>query len=279
MKMKNQLYLLPLLILFISACGSNSEKKPIAKVKSIKKEETKDTVALIPQSGLKIRYSKYQAERTYTAEVSEDNPENEYEELGTFTAHRKVKLIEIELNDKTVENKINAAIFKAVTAKKMGSYSLQKYVNEVKSLASVEECFDEETTCSLYDSTLNYISIGINQYSMYYGAAHPNSGIQVLNFDLKTGALISLNDLFSPGSRKDLKKIVEKAFIKAWGGEDWDFTPRSGDFNLSENFSLERDGLHFYYNQYEIGPYAMGAPDVIISWKELTKLLKENPYK
>ena len=54
MKMKNQLYLLPLLILFISACGSNSEKKPIAKVKSIKKEETKDTVALIPQSGLKI---------------------------------------------------------------------------------------------------------------------------------------------------------------------------------------------------------------------------------
>jgi hypothetical protein len=114
---------------------------------------------------------------------------------------------------------------------------------------------------------------------MYYGAAHPNSGIQVLNFDLKTGALISLNDLFSPGSRKDLKKIVEKAFIKAWGGEDWDFTPRSGDFNLSENFSLERDGLHLYYNQYEIGPYAMGAPEVTIAWKEISKLLKENPYK
>ena len=253
MKMKNQLYLLPLLILLISACGSNSEKKTISKGKPIKKEVTKDTVALIPQSGLKIRYSKYQAERTYTAEVSEENPENEYEELATFTAHRKVKLIEIELNDKTVENKINAAIFKAVTDKRMGSYSLQKYVNEVKSLASIEECFDEETTCSLYDSTLNYISIGINEYAMYYGAAHP--------------------------SKKDLKRIVEKAFIKAWGGEDWDFTPRSGDFKLSENFSLENDGLHFYYNQYEIGPYAMGAPDVTIAWKEITKLLKENPYK
>ena len=279
MKMKIQLYLLPLLILLIGACGSNSEKKTISKGKPIKKEVTKDTVALIPQSGLKIRYSKYQAERTYTAEVSEENPENEYEELATFTAHRKVKLIEIELNDKTVENKINAAIFKAVTDKRMGSYTLQKYVNEVKSFASIDESFDEEVTCFLYDSTLNYISVGINQYYYQYRAAHPDNQTRVLNFDLKTGALIALNDLFSPGSNKDLKKIVEKAFIKDWGGEDWDFTPRSGDFKLSENFSLESDGLHFYYNQYEIGCYAMGAPDVTIAWKEITKLLKENPYK
>ena len=41
---------------------------------------------------------------------------------------------------------------------------------------------------------------------------------------------------------------------------------------IVENFSIKKDGLHFYYNHYEIGCYAMGIPDVTISWKQLSKL-------
>jgi hypothetical protein len=35
----------------------------------------------------------------------------------------------------------------------------------------------------------------------------------------------------------------------------------------------------FNYNQYEIGPYAMGAPSFFFKkWSELKGVLKENPY-
>jgi len=274
MKTKTNLFIL--LILFLS-CNLDLNSKSILYQKS-SMSFVDDTVAV------KIKSKNYSAEQTYTKEDGE-----------SFTAAREVNIIKVELNDKLVESKINAAIFKAVTGISFNrillaskdstdprnltdiffKWSLQKYVNEVKSLESIEQCYEESVACLFNignDHNLNYISVEVREYSMYYGAAHPGFEIEVLNFNLKTGELILLDELFTPVSKVKLKKIVEKTFIKKWGSEDWYFIPGSGNFKLSENFSIKKDGLHFYYNQYEIGCYAMGIPDVTIGWKQLSKI-------
>jgi hypothetical protein len=72
-------------------------------------------------------------------------------------------------------------------------------------------------------------------------------------------------------------QIVMKKFVKKHGKDGWDFT-NANNFKLAKNVAIERKGLVFMYNSYEIGPYAAGAPEVLITWEELKDLRKENPY-
>jgi hypothetical protein len=41
----------------------------------------------------------------------------------------------------------------------------------------------------------------------------------------------------------------------------------------ADNFYITRDGIGFYYNQYDIAPYASGAFDIFIPFSELNDVL------
>jgi hypothetical protein len=45
-----------------------------------------------------------------------------------------------------------------------------------------------------------------------------------------------------------------------------------GSFKLSENFAVEKEGLRFYYNAYEVAPYAVDPTDLVIPRSELRKV-------
>jgi hypothetical protein len=102
--------------------------------------------------------------------------------------------------------------------------------------------------------------------------------LTILNFDLRNGKIIQLSDLFKPGYGKPLKNLVEKQFIKQNGKSAWNFTPGSGDFELADQFSITPQGLVFSYNQYEIGPYAAGMPEVIVSYNLISELFSKDSY-
>lgn len=104
--------------------------------------------------------------------------------------------------------------------------------------------------------------------------AHPNSSSQSTNINILTGKEITLNDLLIPNYHSELNKIGEKHFINDYGHEDWDFT--LGEFKLKDEFLITTTGLLFRYDHYEIGPYAMGSPDVFITYKEIKHLIKPN---
>ena len=72
-----------------------------------------------------------------------------------------------------------------------------------------------------------------------------------------------MSDIFKAGYGKELTKIAEKLFIRQNGYSDWDFSPGKGNFKLAQEFYLTENGIVFSYNQYEIGPYAAGMPEVI----------------
>jgi hypothetical protein len=45
-------------------------------------------------------------------------------------------------------------------------------------------------------------------------------------------------------------------------------------FQLNKNYGFKKEGIVFYYNNYEIAPYAAGPTDVVIAYEHLKEWLK-----
>jgi len=115
----------------------------------------------------------------------------------------------------------------------------------------------------------------------FLGGAHPNSNLVYLNFDRQNGRLLELSDLFSPGYEPKLNELVNSHFRKSknYKPED-DLTDKTGLFenniSFNNNFGLLKEGIRFYYNPYEIAPYAAGPFEVLIPYSELQEIIPEN---
>lgn len=105
----------------------------------------------------------------------------------------------------------------------------------------------------------------------YLGGAHGFSDITFLVFDVQTGRKLEWSDVVSDESRPVLLKASEAEFRRvreipagqSLSEAGFDFSPE-GSFNLPANFAVSARGLHLHYNPYEVGPYVMGATDVIV---------------
>lgn len=130
--------------------------------------------------------------------------------------------------------------------------------------------FSLEIICSVNSIYKNILSVEISTYSYSYGAAHPLSGISIVNFNLSTGDVIEIDDIIKPKSKGKFSSIAEKIFVEKHGGPDdgWDFQ-EDVDFELADNFTIKANGIHFSYNQYEIGSYAQGMPGIFIPYEKV----------
>jgi hypothetical protein len=129
------------------------------------------------------------------------------------------------------------------------------------------------------------ITLHFSEYT-YTGGAHPNSWEFYATFQLDTGRELLLSDILTQASQKEeLRKIAERRFRSLKGIPD-DHSLKSmgywfpnNHFTLSENFGLGPNGLIFYYNNYDIAPYAMGATKLVIPYKEVSSLLPADLYQ
>jgi hypothetical protein len=259
------------------SCGTGEKDKTTSSNSNEAKKtsgssDNSDEKGKVWLSGLKIKKEKLKAEKCL------DVPREEWmeEEPEPFCASTEVDIMKISLNDEEVADKINSQLASAITGKRNDT-NIKAFVNKVKSLKNVEEALVEEYSCRLLDSSSRLLVVGVNFYYMAYMAAHPGASMTVLNFDLESGSTIGLREVLVEDYLKSLKGIVMKKFVKKHGKDGWDFT-NANNFKLAKNVAIERKGLVFMYNSYEIGSYAAGAPDVLITWEELKDLRKENPY-
>lgn len=206
------------------------------------------------------------------------DPVKDDDDAAEFCSFREIEIGEFNMTNKQVEKRMNDVIRKAAIGTDKRVPSVNEWLKEITTLEAKQEAFTETVTCQLLERGSNHCVVSVSNDSYYYGAAHPSMNLQILNFDLETGALIKLSDLFKPGFTEALKNIAEKQFIKQNGAEFWNFTPGNGDFELAKEFSITSKGLIFSYNQYEIGPYAAGMPEVVLSYSMLKHLFSENSY-
>ncbi|MDB4922875.1 DUF3298 and DUF4163 domain-containing protein [Mucilaginibacter sp.] len=128
------------------------------------------------------------------------------------------------------------------------------------------------------DSSLTTLETG---GYVFTGGAHPSSFTGFINWNTKANKSITLTDLIKPNNLEKLNGIAEGIFRKNEKLSDTaslatNYFFKDNKFALNDNFSITPTGLKFFYNQYEIKPYAAGTTELIIPYSKIKLLLRPN---
>lgn len=114
--------------------------------------------------------------------------------------------------------------------------------------------------------------------SSYLGGAHGASAQRYFNFDLKRQQQVPLKGVILDQQYPKLEKLAYAAF------KDWVISSKLATnmaeyeqvwkFSMTENFYLGKQGLILQYAEYEIGPYVVGLPRLVIPYADLQGILK-----
>ena len=134
---------------------------------------------------------------------------------------------------------------------------------------------------SLLNDTHIY-SYGINRY-VYMGGAHGLTTLNYYNFDLKTGKLITENELFEDNFNETLTNLLKTRIVEQ-SHEDPNIESINSlddtDYWIdaikpNNNFYITDESIKYVFNSYEIAPYYMGITEVIIPFDRIKEMLKK----
>lgn len=135
-----------------------------------------------------------------------------------------------------------------------------------------------ESRIQFYKKNLLVYRIDYNEYT---GGAHGIYASTFLNMDLNTLRLIHLEDLFVADYSEALTDLLwnqlmaDQKVATRQELEDMGYTS-TGDLTPIENFYLDKDGITFYYNIYEIAPYVMGPVAITLHYDMISHLLSDD---
>jgi hypothetical protein len=123
-------------------------------------------------------------------------------------------------------------------------------------------------------------AVSFRQFLVHYpaGAAHPTTALQTYSFNLADGHLYTLAELFKPGANylgrlSELSRKLLPIEIGNVQPELQDGTaPKPENF---EGWALTPDGIEITFGQYQVGPYALGMPRILILASALSDLARD----
>lgn len=114
----------------------------------------------------------------------------------------------------------------------------------------------------------------------FTGGAHGSMGTYFININPKTGSKITLSSVLKDGYIDSLTEIGEQAFKSERELSDTtsyqynSFEFPNNQFQLNSNYGFMPEGIVFYFNSYEIAPYAVGPTEVLIPYDKIKDWLK-----
>lgn len=134
-------------------------------------------------------------------------------------------------------------------------------------------------------ATDDLVSFELTMYD-YSGGAHPNSYTKTLTYEVKSGKRLSLSDLFKPSSNylKTISDYCISALKKQMRDTENGIEPdeqmiQEGASAKSENYetwNIAKKGLVITFDPYQVGPYAAGPQVVVVPYKILKEIIKED---
>ena len=115
-------------------------------------------------------------------------------------------------------------------------------------------------------------------YNEYTGGAHGIYMSSFLNLDLHTLAPVRLDDIFVAEYAEPLTDLLwnqlmaDNKVATRQELEDMGYAS-TGVLEPTENFYLDKDGITFYYNVYDIAPYVMGPVQISLPYEMVQHLL------
>jgi hypothetical protein len=191
----------------------------------------------------------------------------------------------------TARDSLNAAI----SGQLLSTYEADSSITEVAQIAErfieeFSELLSETASASLPEwETRHDVSVMLNDYGVltleffwqaYTGGAHPNSTTHFVNYDIAAGQQLTLQDILIDDYEVSLTDRATDIFREARGlSDDISLTEagfwfEDGLFSLTDNFAIGLEGLTFYYNPYDIAPYAMGPTEFTLPYELITDLIR-----
>lgn len=105
-------------------------------------------------------------------------------------------------------------------------------------------------------------------YSYSEGAAHGNYSTTYINYDMESGKILTLPDIFQAGYERMLLPKVVKQLV-----ERGDLIVEEEEIMIPQNFRVTEDGIEFVYSLYSVAPYSSGEPRVLLYSGDLEDVL------
>ena len=117
-----------------------------------------------------------------------------------------------------------------------------------------------------------------NRYEEFTGGAHGMYATTFLHIDLRTLTPVTLHELFADEATDELTELLWQQLMAdnqvSTKEELYDLGYAStGDLLPINNFYLDDKGITFYYNVYDIAPYAMGPITITLSRDKVAHLI------
>lgn len=152
-----------------------------------------------------------------------------------------------------------------------------------------EMMFSDMQSFSVELNRSHLLSFSITSYA-YSGGAHGLPGLDSFNADMQTGKPLVIGDLIKADRLQELQKMVAKKILDEYSDALFDesriafqaalddkteLTPdiQKRLYGNNGSFFLTPSGITFYWNVYDITPYAAGQPQIFFSYDELKDLI------
>lgn len=143
---------------------------------------------------------------------------------------------------------------------------------------------DDSPTC--YDHVKGVAAFGrrgIINYTLtedyFGGGAHPSQSVTVKRFNSLTGSQLGVWDVFVDSCSNSIKGLLTQKLMEQNGVGTIDELRELGfldmtDMFITDNFWLNQDSVVFFYNEYDIAPYACGQTRIAVAYDEIGHMMK-----
>ena len=215
-------------------------------------------------------------------------------EFGQVEVSKTVS-VPISITSKKIKEENFSATFSVISGTSKLAVSMQEFVNKNISdfkkqadadVPSMRAQFGSDNGTANYEIFIDskYIkgekteSIKTEVYT-YTGGAHGSTLYKVMTANLSDGKILSLSDIIKKEKQKDFVEFVKGELKKKYTDEAtgsyglFDDSLKALNFDSFNNWSLDGQNLIIYFDQYAIGPGALGATEFAIPFTGIKDLL------
>ena len=243
-------------------------------------EQQTQTIAQLTAENTQLKAEKEKAEKVIPAIFPEKDTIFEKVEKIKYTKAQEHYEVEIDislLGLKTNIDWLDELLWSELVKNEFGENApktreqvlteYERILNDVKaSLEKEHELGFSRNAWMLFVGQKEKLATFAVRYYSYTGGLHGVGGNVYLTVDMTTHKVLTLSDIIDQKKLPEVKELLWNFYTRSGRIKDEDAFTKKTDFDVSKNFYLAHDGIHFIYDEYEIASYAEGEQDLVISW-------------
>lgn len=198
--------------------------------------------------------------------------------------NRKLTYPKTDIFNNTIAETLNMYI--QTLKQEMEKETLKDYAVEtdedIDHLSHIFPYYSIESEVELLDYNEPIVTLKKYSYGST-GGPHPFHYTEYINYDTNSKKELALKDLVDMNNSKFLY-VAEREYKESESLSPSDSLTQAGwlenKFEITTNFAVTGAGLLFFYNEYEVKPYADGSSSFLITYDKIINFIKpDTPLK